>query len=170
MTAFKEVDMFARNVSFHLKSNLPPDQDAASKALTAAHRVAEAKQLYSRAEAVWVYAQRSGDYELQNEAAKIRLFAQRRTGELLAQMAPHPDTRGQGRPRRDGAKVGRSNGATAYPVTLEEIGVTGVTKDHPSKWQQVARWMSALSSENRVGAMLYRALHSSSPRPLSNHP
>jgi hypothetical protein len=159
--------MFSRNVSFHLKSNLLSDQDAASKALTAAHRLLEAKQLYSKAEAVWVYAQQAGDYELQNEAAEIRLFAKRRAGELLAEMTSQPGSRGQGRPRREGAKVGRSNGATAYPVTVEEIGVS---KDHPSKWQQVARWMSALSSENRVGAMLYRALHSSSPRPLSNHP
>jgi hypothetical protein len=33
-------------------------QDAASEALTAAHRVLETKQLYRKAEAVWVYAQR----------------------------------------------------------------------------------------------------------------
>ena len=68
-------------------------QDAASKALVAAHRVLEAKQLYSKAEAVWVYAQRAGDYELQNKAAEIRLFAKRRAGELFAEMASHPGSR-----------------------------------------------------------------------------
>ena len=67
-----------------------PSQDHASKALASAHRVDEAKQLYNKAEAVWVYAQRSSDYGLQNKAAEIRLFAERRAGELLAEMAMHP--------------------------------------------------------------------------------
>ncbi len=117
--------------------------DAASNALPAARRMDEAKQLCKRAQAVWVYAQRSGDCELQNEAAEILLFAKRKADELLAEMASHSVSRGQGRPRRDGAKVGRSNGATAYPATPEE---TGVIEDPPSKWKQVARWISALSS------------------------
>ena len=141
-------------------------QDIASRALAAAQRVDEAKQLYNKAQAVWVYAQRSGDCELQNKAAEIRLFAKRRAGELLAEMATHPGSRGQGRPRSDGAKIVRSNGATAYPVTLEEIAAP---KDHPSKWQQLARWISALSSKNRVGAMLFQGLRSSPPRTLSKH-
>jgi hypothetical protein len=142
-------------------------QDIASRALAAAHRVDEAKQLYNKAEAVWVYAQRSGDYELQNKAAEIRLFAERRADELLAEMAMHAGFRGQERPRRDGTKIVRSNGATVRPATL---GVTCVIKDPPSKWQQIARWMIALSSRSRVGATLFLGLHSSSPRPLSKHP
>jgi len=141
-------------------------QDAASKALADAHRVDEAKQLYRKAEAVWVYAQRSGDYELQNEAAEIRLFAQRRAGELMAEMTSQLGSRGPGRPRRDEAKVGRSNGGI-YAVTLEEIGVT---EDHPSKWHQFATWISAFSSKSQVGAMLHRGLHSSTHRTLSKHP
>jgi hypothetical protein len=80
-------------------------QDIASRALAAAQRVDEAKQLYNKAQAVWVYAQRSGDDELQNKAAEIRLFAELRAGELLAEMATHPSSRAQGRPRRDGAKI-----------------------------------------------------------------
>lgn len=128
-------------------------QDAASKSLAAADRVLEAKQLFNKAEAVWVYAQRSGDYELRNQAAEIRLFAERRAGELMAEMAIHSRSLGQVRPRRDGA--------------TEEIGVT---KDRSSKWQQIEGWMRALSSKNRVGATLYRALHFSSPRALPKHP
>jgi hypothetical protein len=113
-------------------------QDAGGRALAAAHRLAEAKQLYSKAAAVWAYAKRSGDYDLQNGAAEIRLFAERRAGELLAEMAMHPGSRGQGQPRGDGAKIGRATGATAYPAKLEEIGVI---KDQSSKWQQIAKWM-----------------------------
>jgi hypothetical protein len=113
-------------------------QDDGGRALAAAHRLAEAKQLYSKAAAVWAYAKRSGDYDLQNGAAEIRLFAERRAGELLAEMARHPGSLDQGQPRRDGAKIGWSTGATAYPARLEEIGVI---KDRSSKWQQIARWM-----------------------------
>jgi hypothetical protein len=134
-------------------------QDIASRGLAAAHRVDEAKQLYNKAEAVWVYAQRSSDYELQNKAAEIRLFAERRAGELLAEMAMHPGSRGQGRPRRDGAKIVRSNGATAYPAKPDEIGVI---KGQSSKWQQLTRWISALSSKSRMGAMLFLGLHGGS--------
>jgi hypothetical protein len=112
--------------------------DAASRASAAAHRLADTKQLYREAEAVWAYAKRSGDYDLQNGAAEIRLFAQRRASELLAEMAIHPGVRGQGQPRREGAKMGRSTGTTAYPAKLAEIGVM---KDQASKWLQIARWM-----------------------------
>jgi hypothetical protein len=112
--------------------------DAASRASAAAHRLADAKQLYREAEAVWAYAKRSGDYDLQNGAAEIRLFAERRAGELLAEMAMHPGSRGQGQPRGDGAKIGRATGAPAYPAKREEIGVI---KDQSSKWQQIAKWM-----------------------------
>lgn len=113
-------------------------QDASGRALAAAHHLAEAIQLSSQAEAVWTYAKRSGDYDLQNGAAEIRLFAERRAGELLAEMAIHPGSRGQGQPRRDGTKIGRSTGATSDPAKLKEIGVI---KDQSSKWQQIARWM-----------------------------
>jgi hypothetical protein len=128
-------------------------QDAASKSLAAADRVLEAKQLFNKAEAVWVYAQRSGDYELQNQAAGIRLFAERRAGELMDEMAMHSGPLGQGRTRREGA--------------TEEIGVT---KDRSTKWQQIEGWMRALLSKSRVGATLYRAFHFSSPRTLPKHP
>ena len=142
-------------------------QDAASGALAAADRVLEAKQLFSKADAVWLYAQRAGDYKLQNEAAEIRLFAKRRASELMAEMAIHSASRRQGRTRRDGAKVEWSNSATAYPVMPKAIGAP---KSHPSKWR-MPRWISALSTSNgRVGAKLYRALHFPSVRTLWKHP
>jgi hypothetical protein len=138
-------------------------QDAASEALAAAHRADEAKQLYRKADAVWIYAQRLGDYDLQNEAAEIRLFAHQRMGELRAEMAIDSSSRRQGQPRRDGAKIGRSMGAVAYPDKPEE---TGVIKGKSSKWHQFARWMRALSPKSRIVSSLRRGLRSSSPRTL----
>jgi hypothetical protein len=109
--------------------------DAARKAIAAAHRVDEVKHIRDKAEAVRVYAKQAGDFELQNKAAEIRLFAERRAGQLLADMTKHPGTRGEGRPRKDGTKFRRANNATAYPPKLDDIGVT---KDQSSKWQRLA--------------------------------
>ncbi len=61
--------------------------DAARKAIAAAHRIDEVKQIRNKAEAVRVYAKQAGDFELQNQAAEIRLFAERRAGQLLSDMA-----------------------------------------------------------------------------------
>lgn len=120
---------------------------AARKALAAARRVDEAKQIRDKAEAVRVYTKQARDFELQNQAAEIRLFAERRAGELLADMAKNPGTRGQGRPRKDGTKITRSIGATAYLPTLDDIGVT---RDQSSKWQRLAKMIDDATFETAI--------------------
>jgi hypothetical protein len=109
--------------------------DAARRALAAAHRVDEVKAIRDKAEAVRVYAKQAGDFELQNQAAEIRLRAERRAGQLLLEMEKNPGRRGEGRPRKDGTKITRSSRTTAYPPKLEDIGVS---KDQSSKWQRLA--------------------------------
>src|SRR6516225_5556072 len=89
--------------------------DAARRALAAAHRVDEVKAIRDKAEAVRVYAKQAGDFELQNQAAEIRLRAERRAGQLLLEMEKNPGRRGEGRPRKDGTKITRSSRTTAYP-------------------------------------------------------
>jgi hypothetical protein len=108
--------------------------DAARKAIAAAHRVDEAKKIRDKAEAVRTYAKLAGDLQLQNQACEIRLRAERRAGQLLLEMEKNPGTRGEGRPRKDGAKR-RSAEFTAKPPKLDEIGIT---KDQSSKWQRLA--------------------------------
>jgi len=109
--------------------------DAARRALAAAHRVDEVKAIRDKAEAVRVYAKQAGDFDLQNQAAEIRIRAERRAGQLLLDMEKNPGRRGEGRPRKDGTKFTRSSGSTAYPPKLEDIGVS---KDQSSKWQRLA--------------------------------
>ncbi|MGD1108417.1 MAG: hypothetical protein ABR865_15350 [Terracidiphilus sp.] len=110
--------------------------DAAKRALAAASRVDEAKKIRDRAEAVRVYAVQARDYDLQNRAATIRLLAERRAGQLLADMEKNPGTRGDGRPRKDGSKKRRYSRDTAKPPTLEELNISKVQS---SKWQRLAR-------------------------------
>ena len=110
--------------------------DAAKRALAAASRVDEAKHIRDRAEAVRVYATQARDYELQNRAATIRLLAERRAGQLLADMEKNPGTRGEGRPRKDGTSKRRYLRDTAIPPTLEELNISKVQS---SKWQRLAR-------------------------------
>ena len=88
--------------------------DAARKAIAAAHRVDEAKKIRDKAEAVRTYAKLAGDLDMQNMAAEIRIRAERRAGQLLLEMEKNPGTRVEGRPRKDGTKIRRSVGATAY--------------------------------------------------------
>lgn len=109
--------------------------DAARKAIAAAHRIDEVRQIRNKAEAVRVYARQAGDFVLQNQAAEIRLRAERRAGQLLLEMEKNPGRRGEGRPRKDGTKVRRSNTTTALPPKLDDIGIT---KDQSSKWQRLA--------------------------------
>lgn len=109
--------------------------DAARKALAAASRVDEAKNIRDRAEAVRVYATQARDYDLQNRAATIRLLAERRAGQLLLDMTKNPGAKGIGRPSKGGSRV-RYPKATAIPPTLEELNISKVQS---SKWQRLAR-------------------------------
>jgi hypothetical protein len=121
--------------------------DAARKAIAAAHRVDEVKAIRDRAEAVRTYAKLAGDFELQNQAAEIRLRAERRAGQLLIEMEKNPGTRGAGRPRKDGTRITRSKTSTAKTPKLQDIGVT---KDQSSKWQRLAMLIDEATFEKAL--------------------
>lgn len=68
--------------------------DALTQALQESRSVVEVKQIRDRAEALRQYARQSGEnLGLQNDFAEIKLRAERRAGELLAEIERKPGTR-----------------------------------------------------------------------------
>ena len=87
----------------------------------------QAKGIRDRAEALRAYYQtaRHG-LDVQNGAAEVKLWAERRGGELLAGMDRHKGTAGQGRPKKG------SHNAT--PKTM--LSDLGLTKSQSSRWRR----------------------------------
>lgn len=112
--------------------------DAARRALAAAHRVDEVKRIHDKATALLAYAKQAGDFGLQNQAAEIRIRAERRAGELLVDM----QTSGE----RQAKERGRPTKVSS-PTTLPKLGIT---RDQSSKWQRLARMIDDATFEEAV--------------------
>ena len=100
--------------------------EQARTALAAVHSYDEVKDIMDQAERAAVYARQANDSDLIKYATEIRVRAQRRAGEMLAQTEKAP----AGRPA-----VNRSNDTTNSPATLADMGIT---KDQSSNWQALA--------------------------------
>lgn len=98
--------------------------DTACRALAAAKSVDEAKHIRDLAEAMRVYARQANNKDLEIDAAEIRIRAERRLGELIAQQKAtvglNRGTAGKGRPKLGGSE----NAPPKYaPPTLAEAGI-----------------------------------------------
>src|SRR6266849_2992821 len=101
--------------------------ETARRLLAEVRRVDDAKAIHDFAEAARVYARQARlGLEAQNDAAEIKLRAERRLGELLA-----------ARPKQDGgdAARARSQAATEVPSRLDELGIS---KSQSSRCQTIA--------------------------------
>jgi hypothetical protein len=89
---------------------------AARQALAAAHAVDEVKDIRDKAEAMAHYAVMAKDTELSRHATEIRLRAERRLGELMAEQ-----------PKAKGAREPNTNRGTTRdrpkPASLTEQGI-----------------------------------------------
>jgi len=112
--------------------------DAARKALASALRVDEVKRIHDKATALLAYAKQAGDYDLQNQAAEIRLLAERRAGQLLVDMhgTGQRRTKERGRPTK-----------VSSATTLSKLGIT---RDQSSKWQRLAMLIDDESFERAL--------------------
>lgn len=103
--------------------------EAARLALAAAHRVDEVKHIRDKAQALSAYARQARDTQMVEWATEIKVRAERRCGELLAEMEKAKGT------LKRGTDLPRSNAATTGTRTLDEMGIT---KDQSSRYQRLA--------------------------------
>jgi hypothetical protein len=90
--------------------------DRAREALALASSIDEVKQIRDQAEAIRQYIrQQKGSFEMQNQAAEIKLRAERRAGEMLKVQVNHGGGRPSEKPFHDGSVF--------VPPTLSELGV-----------------------------------------------
>ena len=98
----------------------------AQKALMEAKTLDDVKDIRDKAEAIRVYTkQRDGSLEAQNDAAELKVRAERKLGEMLRETERHEG----GRPKATHDTVSQVS------PTLSDMGVTG---KQSSRWQKVA--------------------------------
>ena len=105
--------------------------DAAKKAIAEYKTVDEVKDFRDKALAIEAYAKQANDMALEWDAARARVRAERKCGELLRDTEKAKGSDVAGRPDLDGRRELPAN----PPKTLSDMGIT---KDQSSNWQKLA--------------------------------
>lgn len=102
----------------------------ARHALQKAKTIDEVKAVRDAAERLRLYLRQANEsLEMQNDAAEIRLRAERRAGEMLKEAAEKKERKMDGRPKNNDTVSSFS------PPTLKEVGIT---PKQSSRWQSIA--------------------------------
>lgn len=99
--------------------------DAMCRAIAEAHAVDEVKDIRDKARAIEVYARQAQNHEAERKAADIRLRAERKCGELTAEMVTAQGARTDLTSCVDGTK-------------LEALSRAGVSPKQASQWERLA--------------------------------
>ena len=141
--------------------------ETACRAIAAARRVDQVKDIGDKAEALRVYARQAKNRDLEIDAAEIRIRAERRLGQLLAAADLH----------KGGRPAAEKTGADGEPVLPPKLADLGVDRKLSARAQQLAavpdtqfaaeleRWRNAAEKDGaRVTARLARGLTKSQAR------
>jgi hypothetical protein len=103
--------------------------DAARYALQQAVEIDEVKDIRDKAEAMAAYARQAKDTEMIQWVTEIKVRAERRAGQMLAEM-----------PKAIGTKGQFAGGHTMVPPakTAKTLSDLGITKNESSRWQKLA--------------------------------
>ena len=97
--------------------------DTMCRAIDAAHKVDEVKDIRDKAMALEHYARQALNTDAERQACEIRLRAERKAGQLLAKM-----------PKAKGGQFSEKNRSSDTTGTLADLGIT---RDQSSQWQKL---------------------------------
>lgn len=110
--------------------------DAMCRAISECHSVDEVQDLHNKALALELYARQAKNTDAERKACEVRLRAERRAGDLYADMERTPH-RLNGRDE-SGAVQARSDCGTEPSEYRAALDRTGVSERTAQRWQQLA--------------------------------
>jgi hypothetical protein len=125
--------------------------DAMCRAIEEAHKVDEVKDIRDRASALEHYAHQAQNTDAERRAAQIRMRAERKAGQLLAEMP-------------------KANGRPEKASTATRLSDLGITYDQSSQWQKLGA-MSQKDFDCAIGTSVKPpstkgVLRAAAPQPL----
>ena len=107
--------------------------DAARNALQQAVEIDEVKDIRDKAEAMAAYARQAKDTEMIQWVTEIKVRAERRAGQMLADMPKSEGTKGQLHGKYSGGHI-----VVPPEESTKTLSEMGITKNESSRWQKLA--------------------------------